>query len=155
MKIRIISPANKMPDWVTTACLEFQKRLDDSCKLELVDIHLGKRGKNADINSLMEKEGKAMLAATADSDHAVALTIEGARASSEDFAKQLKQWQQNGRNIVFYIGGPEGLASGCLQRANQQLSLSAMTLPHPLVRIVLIEQIYRASCIIKGHPYHK
>jgi 23S rRNA (pseudouridine1915-N3)-methyltransferase len=155
MKIKIISPANKMPDWVNTACKEFQKRLDDSCKLEVLDIPLYKRGKNTDIKNLMEKEGKAMLALTHEHDRVVALDISGKTYSSEAFASQVQLWQQNGQNICFYIGGPEGLAENCIQRANQLMSLSALTLPHPLVRVVLIEQIYRANCIIKGHPYHK
>ncbi len=155
MKIKIISPANKMPDWVNTACHEFQKRLDDSCKVEVLDIALQKRGKNADIKSLIDKEGKAMLALTPEQDRVIALSIGGKTFSSEAFSTQLQQWQQSGQNITFYIGGPEGLADSCMQRAHQQISLSTLTLPHPLVRVVLIEQIYRAHCIGKGHPYHK
>lgn len=155
MKIKIISPANKMPDWVNIACKEFQKRLDDSCKLEMMDVALHTRGKNADIKNLIDKEGKAMLSLTPEQDRVIALSIGGKTFSSEAFAAQVQLWQQSGQNICFYIGGPEGLAENCIQRANQHISLSTLTLPHPLVRVVLIEQIYRAHCIIKGHPYHK
>lgn len=155
MKVRIVSPANKMPEWVESACLEFQKRLDENFKLSFVDIPLNTRGKNADLNRLIEKEAKAMLAATEQQDWVIALTIDGKSFSSEGFAKQLADWQSLGKNITIFIGGPEGLHESCIARANQEISLSALTLPHPLVRVVLVEQLYRAQCILKGHPYHK
>lgn len=155
MKVKIVSPANKMPDWVVTGCHEFLKRFDDSCKVEFIDIPLNTRSKGADINRLIEKESKAMLAATSKEDWVVALTIDGKSFSSEGLAKLLENWQSHGHNIVIFIGGPEGLSPDCIARANQKISLSKLTLPHPLVRIVLVEQLYRAMCIGKGHPYHK
>jgi 23S rRNA (pseudouridine1915-N3)-methyltransferase len=155
MKIKIISAANKMSDWVDSACKEFEKRLDNTNKVEFIDIPLNTRNKNADIKRLIQKEAKAMLAATQDDDWVIALTVDGKSFSSERLAKQLKDWQELGKNLCIYIGGPEGLAEECLKRANQKISLSELTLPHPLVRVVLIEQLYRAQCILKGHPYHR
>lgn len=155
MKIKIVSPANKMPDWVVAGCQEFLKRFDESCKVEFVDIALNTRSKGSDINRLIEKESKAMLAVTSKDDWVVVLTIDGKSFSSEDLAKQLENWQSQGQTIVMFIGGPEGLSPECITRANQKISLSKLTLPHPLVRVVLVEQLYRAQCIVKGHPYHK
>ncbi len=153
--MKVISPANRMPDWVRQGSEEFQKRLSDNCTLDFIDIPLNTRSKNADIKRLIAKESKAMLAATNKDDWVIALTIDGKRLSSEGLAKQLKNWQNLGKNIVFFLGGPEGLSQECLERANQKISLSDLTLPHPLVRVVLAEQLYRAQCINKGHPYHK
>jgi len=155
MKIKIVAPANKMPDWVISGTQEFLKRFDDSCKVEFIDIPLNTRSKGAGINRLIEKESKAMLAVTSKDDWVVALTIDGKSFSSEDMAKQLENWQSQGQTIVMFIGGPEGLSPECIARANQKISLSKLTLPHPLVRVVLVEQLYRAQCIVKGHPYHK
>ncbi len=155
MKIKIVSPANKMPDWVQTGCEEFLKRFDNSTQVEFIDIPLNTRSKNADVKRLIEKESKAMLACCQREDWVVALCIEGKQTSSEGLAQHMENWQNLGKNIVLLIGSPEGLDESCLQRANQTLSLSKLTLPHPLVRIVLAEQLYRAQCILKGHPYHK
>jgi len=155
MKIKIVSPSNKMPDWVTTGCQEFLKRFDESCRVEFIDIPLNTRSKGADLNRLIDKESKAMLGTIAKDDWVVALTIDGKSFSSEVLAKQLENWQAQGQNIVIFVGGPEGLSPDCITRANQKISLSSFTLPHPLVRIVLVEQLYRAVCIGKGHPYHK
>jgi 23S rRNA (pseudouridine1915-N3)-methyltransferase len=155
MKVKIISPANKIPDWINTGCHEYLKRFDDSCKVAFIDIQLNTRSKGSDISRLIEKESKAMLTATAKDDWVVALTIDGKSFSSEGFSKQLENWQSHGQNIVIFIGGPEGLSPECIARADQQISLSGFTLPHPLVRIILVEQLYRAVCISKGHPYHK
>lgn len=155
MKIKIVSPANKMPDWVDKACQEFIKRLDENCKLEFHDIPLNTRTKNADIKRLIEKEANSMLKLVQSDDWVVALSIDGKQFSSEGLAQQLETWQSQGQNVVIFIGGPEGLHASCLERANQRISLSLLTLPHPLVRVLLTEQLYRAQCILKGHPYHK
>jgi len=144
-----------MPDWVNAGCAEFQKRFKDNVKVEFTDISLNTRSKGSDIKKLMEKESKSMLTTCKKDDWVIALTIDGKKFSSEGFAKQFENWLSLGKNIVIFIGGPEGLSQECITRANQQLSLSEFTLPHPLVRIILTEQLYRAQCISKGHPYHK
>ena len=144
-----------MPTWVKEGYHEYSKRLNGADKISLIEIPLNKRGKHADITRLMHKEGEAMLAATNEKDWVVAIAIDGKSYSTEYFSLEIKQWQNKGQTLVFYIGGPEGLASQCLQRANQKISCSQFTLPHPLVRIVLIEQLYRGLSVLSGHPYHK
>jgi 23S rRNA (pseudouridine1915-N3)-methyltransferase len=155
MKIRLISVGNKMPDWVTQAYHNYQKRLTGSVQLELSEIPLNKRGKNADVNRLIDKESQQMLAAIPPRYRVICLDVKGKALSTEDLAQKLEHYEQQGDNIVLLIGGPEGLSSNCLARADETWSLSAMTLPHPMVRVILTEQIYRAWSLNIGHPYHR
>ncbi|MBL4607742.1 MAG: 23S rRNA (pseudouridine(1915)-N(3))-methyltransferase RlmH [Pseudomonadales bacterium] len=155
MKIRLISVGNKMPNWVSEAYQNYQKRLTGSIQLELVEISLNKRGKNADIKRLMEKESQQMLAAIPPRYRVVCLDVKGKALSTENLASKLEGYEQQGENIVLFIGGPEGLSDNCLAKADEKWSLSAMTLPHPMVRVILAEQIYRAWSINTGHPYHR
>ena len=155
MKIRLISIGNKMPDWVTQAYDNYQKRLTGSIALELMEIPLNKRGKNADIKRLMDKESQQMLAAIPPRYRVVCLDVKGKSLSTEGLAKKLANYEQHGDNIALLVGGPEGLHSNCLARADERWSLSSMTLPHPMVRVILSEQIYRAWSINTGHPYHR
>lgn len=144
-----------MPTWVTTAYDEYAKRLNDDVRLELVEIGAGKRGKNADVIRLTEKEGEAQLAALHPKDYVIALDVTGQALSTEDLSQYLGRWLQEGRNISLLIGGPEGLAPAATARADMHWSLSRLTLPHPMVRVLLAEQIYRAWTLLKGHPYHR
>ena len=144
-----------MPDWVSTGYHEFSKRLNDDVRLELVEIAAGKRGKSVDIARLTEKEGEAQLAAVANNDRVIALEVHGKPWSTEDLSQKLRQWLAEGRNISLLVGGPEGLSADASARADEQWSLSPLTLPHPLVRVLLAEQIYRAWTLLKGHPYHR
>lgn len=155
MKIRLISVGNKMPDWVTQAYQNYQKRLTGSVQLELIEIPLSKRGKNADIKRLMEKESQQMLAAIPPRYRVICLDVKGKALSTENLAQKLQNYEQQGDNIALLIGGPEGLSSNCLTRADERWSLSAMTLPHPMVRVILAEQIYRSWSLNMGHPYHR
>lgn len=155
MKIRLLAVGTKMPEWVTAGYEDYAKRLVDDVRLELVEIPAGKRAKNSDIVRLTEKEGEAQLAAIGSQDHVVALEVGGRAWSTEDLSRNLARWLQEGRNISLLIGGPEGLAPAAKARADQQWSLSPLTLPHPLVRVLLAEQIYRAWTLLKGHPYHR
>ncbi|MBQ0714804.1 23S rRNA (pseudouridine(1915)-N(3))-methyltransferase RlmH [Paraperlucidibaca wandonensis] len=155
MKIRLIAVGTRMPDWVSTGYHEFSKRLNDDVRLELVEIAAGKRGKSVDIARLTEKEGEAQLAAVANNDRVIALEVHGKPWSTEDLSQKLRQWLAEGRNISLLVGGPEGLSADASARADEQWSLSPLTLPHPLVRVLLAEQIYRAWTLLKGHPYHR
>ena len=155
MRLRLIAVGTKMPGWVAQGVDEYCKRLPPELKLEVREIALGKRGKNADIQRAIASEGQQMMAAIAPQDHVIALDVKGKAWGTEDLAGQLQQWQLQGDNICLLVGGPDGLASDCLQRANQRWSLSPLTLPHPLVRIVLAEQLYRAWTINSNHPYHR
>ncbi len=155
MRLRIIAVGTKMPDWVEAGCNEYLKRLPSELNLEIIELPLGQRGKGADIKRAITREGEAMLKAIGEHDHVIALDVLGKPWSTEQLAQKLQQWQLSGDNFSLLIGGPDGLAPECLQRANSKWSLSALTLPHPLVRILLVEQIYRAGTINSGHPYHR
>lgn len=155
MKIKLIAIGHKMPNWVETGFAEYQKRLPQDCSLELTEIPALKRPKNADIERIMAQEAKAMLSKITTQDHCIALDKEGKIWNTEQLAEQLQNWQHSGNNIAILIGGPEGLHASCLERAKQQWSLSKLTFPHPLVRVILAEQLYRAWSVTCGHPYHK
>lgn len=144
-----------MPRWVEQGYQEYAKRLPREFSLELIEIPPGNRGKNADIERAIRKEGELMMAKIQPSDHVVALEVLGKPWSTEQLAEQAERWQMSGQDVALLVGGPEGLAPECKQRANQQWSLSPLTLPHPMVRILLSEQIYRAWSVIQGHPYHR
>lgn len=158
MKIRIIAAGGKMPGWVQEGYVEYAKRLPREIALEMVEVPLGNRGQKSSpalVEKARSKEGEAMLAALAPREHVVALDVQGKPWSTEQLSQQLQNWQMQGDNVALLIGGPDGLSPDCLARARQRWSLSPLTLPHPLVRVVLAEQIYRAWTLLAGHPYHK
>lgn len=155
MRVRLIAVGTKMPDWVNEGFAEYRKRLTQDLTLELVEIPAGKRGKNADLDRITDKEGELMLAAVHPGDHVITLDVQGQRLSTEKLAQQLEKRLQQGNHVALLIGGPEGLAPQCRAAARESWSLSDLTLPHPLVRVLIAEQLYRAWSILKGHPYHR
>ncbi|MBY6190591.1 23S rRNA (pseudouridine(1915)-N(3))-methyltransferase RlmH [Microbulbifer agarilyticus] len=158
MKIKIIAAGGKMPGWVQEGYNEYAKRLPRELTLEMVEIPLGNRGQKnspALVEKARQKEGEAMLAAIQPREHVVALEVKGKSWSTEQLSRELAGWQMGGDNVCLLIGGPDGLAPECVARANQKWSLSALTMPHPLVRVLLAEQLYRAWTLLAGHPYHK
>lgn len=155
MKIRMIAVGGKMPGWVTEGYNEYVKRLPSDFQLELVELPLGHRGKSSDPKRAIQQEGDQMLAAIPKGDRVIALEVLGKNWSTEKLADQVADWRMEGRNISLLIGGPDGLDPRCSALADQKWSLSALTLPHPLVRVLLAEQLYRAWTVIQGHPYHK
>lgn len=144
-----------MPAWVQEGYQEYAKRLPNDCRLELVELPLGPRGKNQSIAKAIEKEGQSMLAAMDSRNHCVALEVKGKPWSTEQLADQLQNWRMLGQDVDLIVGGPDGLSPECVAQAKQKWSLSPLTLPHPLVRILLAEQIYRAWTVMNNHPYHK
>ncbi len=144
-----------MPGWVDAGVAEYSKRLPAEFSLQLSDVPLGRRGKGLDVEQAVRKEAEALLARVRPQDHVVALEVSGLRVSTEALAQRLDAIRRDGRNLVLLVGGPDGLGEACLQRADEKWSLSALTLPHPLVRIVVAEQIYRAWTLLNGHPYHR
>lgn len=155
MRIRLICIGTKMPGWVETGFNEYAKRLPADMVLELRELALGHRGKGADIKRAMASEGDAMLAAIPKGDRVIALDVLGKSLSTEQMAGQLADLRMEGGNLSLLIGGPDGLDPRCLALAKRKWSLSKLTLPHPLVRVLLAEQLYRSWTILKGHPYHK
>ena len=155
MRIRLICVGTKMPSWVTTGFQEYAKRLPADCRLELVEIPPGHRGKGADVQRAIEKESRLILAALGKDERVVALDVEGKQWSTAQLACTVGEWQMGGQNVALLIGGPDGLSAECLALAQQRWSLSNLTYPHPLVRVILAEQIYRAWSLLNNHPYHR
>ena len=155
MKLRMLVVGTRMPDWVETGCNEYAKRLPPELRIQVVEIPLGGRGKSQSNAKAIEIEGQALLKAVGQRDFVVALNVQGKTMSTEALAAKLSHWQMDGRDISLLIGGPDGLAADCLTRSDMCWSLSDLTLPHPLVRIVLMEQLYRAWTINANHPYHR
>ncbi len=155
MYIDLICIGQKMPTYVEMGFKEYAKRLPAVCRLNLIEIPLRKRSKNADIVRLQRQEGEQMLAAIPQGAYVIALDELGKMWSSPQLSKQLAHWMQDYSRVALLVGGPEGLSAACLQRAQQHWSLSALTLPHQLVRIVVAEQLYRAWTLLNNHPYHR
>lgn len=155
MKIQLIAVGTKMPVWVKTGFEEYQRRFPKDIPLELVEIPAGKRGKNADIKRILEQEGEKMLVACAKNAHIVTLDIPGKPWTTEQLSQQFANWRNDGRDVALLVGGPEGLSPACKASAESSWSLSPLTLPHPLVRIVVAESLYRAWSLLTHHPYHR
>ncbi|BAO43137.1 23S rRNA (pseudouridine(1915)-N(3))-methyltransferase RlmH [Thiolapillus brandeum] len=155
MKIHLIAIGDKMPRWVQEGYQEYARRMPSKCALKLVEISARHRGKNADIARITRDEGRAMLAAIPAGSRVIALEVKGKTWSTEDLSLQLDNWMGSGQDISLLVGGPEGLAQECRERADMLWSLSPLTLPHPLVRVVVAEQLYRALSILRNHPYHR
>ncbi len=155
MRLKIIAIGTRMPAWVEQGFDEYAKRLPRDFPVEMIELPLAARSKNFDVKRVMEKEGQAMLAATGKGDEIICLDVKGRSWGTEKLSQELADWRMSGKNFSLLIGGPDGLAPACLRAANRSWSLSALTLPHPLVRIVVIEQLYRAWTILQNHPYHK
>ena len=155
MRIQLISITHKSPAWIQTGYEEYLKRLPPTCALELVDIPAEKRSSNADLKRLMEREGEKMLAALKSNQRVIALDVKGKLWSTEQLAERLSEWQLDSRPVALLVGGPEGLAPASLQKAEEKWSLSPLTFPHILVKLIVAEQIYRAWSILQGHPYHR
>ena len=144
-----------MPDWVEAGYAEYAKRLPRDVVVEMVELPLAVRSKNTDIQKAMEKEGEAIKAMIMKGEQVIVLDVKGKPWSTEQLAENLAAWKMSGDNFCLLIGGPDGLSPAILQMASIKWSLSPLTLPHPLVRILLIEQLYRACSILQNHPYHK
>jgi 23S rRNA (pseudouridine1915-N3)-methyltransferase len=155
MQIHLIAVGTRMPAWVMSGYGEYVRRMPHECNLRLVEIPLSKRRKTQSALKNRQEEGKAMLAALPEQATVVALDVRGKAWSTETLAARLQDWLQAGRDIALLVGGPDGLAEECVARADMRWSLSPLTLPHALVRVLLAEQLYRAWSVIQGHPYHR
>ena len=151
MRAFLIAVGERMPAWVQDGYAEYARRLSRELPLQLVEIST----KSRDPARVNADEGAALLAAIPKSAHVVALDGRGKAWSSEDVAVQLARWRMLGKDLAFVIGGADGLAAAVLDRADQHWSLGPATLPHPLVRIVVAEQLYRAVTQLGNHPYHR
>ena len=155
MRIHLISVGNRMPRWVQEGYGEYAKRMPPECSLKLVEIAAARRGKGMDAKRAVAEEGRRMLRALPKGARVIALDVGGRSWSTEQLSARLGGWLAGGRDLALLVGGPEGLDPACLERAEGCWSLSSLTFPHPLVRVVLAEQLYRAWSLLKGHPYHR
>jgi len=155
VRIHLIAVGTRMPAWVVDAYQEYAKRLPRECTLQLVEIPLSKRRKSLGAAQAAEEEGQYLLASLPKDCTVIALDVRGNSWSTEELAVRLQDWLGSGRDVALLVGGPDGLSAACLARADLKWSLSALTYPHSLVRVVLAEQLYRAWTINTGHPYHR
>ena len=155
MKARLIAVGERAPSWVAEGFAEYQKRLSHSLPFELIEIPPGIRGKGRDASKAQADEGQRVLAALPKNAYVVLLDGRGKNYSSEQLAVRLEFWRQQGRDLAFLIGGPEGHSPDVVAKADEQWSLGALTLPHMLVRLVVAEQVYRACSLLANHPYHR
>jgi 23S rRNA (pseudouridine1915-N3)-methyltransferase len=155
MQIHIIAVGERMPEWVEAAYAEYAKRLPHECRLTLHEISAGKRSKGADLARLTRDEGARLLAAVPAGSRLVALDRNGRELDTPALAGRIEQQLGAGHDLALLVGGPEGLAPECLAAAHEHWSLSKLTLAHPVVRVVLAEQLYRAWSILKNLPYHR
>jgi 23S rRNA (pseudouridine1915-N3)-methyltransferase len=155
MQIHIIAVGERMPEWVEAGYAEYAKRLPHECRLTLHEIPAGKRTKGADLTRLTRDEGARLLAAIPTGSRVVALDRNGRELDTQALADRIEKQLAAGHDLALLVGGPEGLAPECLAAAHECWSLSKLTLAHPVVRVVLAEQLYRAWSILKNLPYHR
>lgn len=155
MQLQIISVGQKMPAWVELACDDYLKRLPREVAVSITTIPLAQRRNNVSSAQLKQREGQQMLKKIAPRSYSIALDEGGAEWSSSDWSQQMQNWMQESPRVNLLIGGPDGLAAECRAACAQTISLGRMTMPHALVRVVLVEQLYRAWTLLKGHPYHR
>jgi len=155
MRIKLIAIGTRMPQWVVQGFNEYVQRMPALCQIQLVEIAAKKRGKNADTARILRDEAQLLLAAIPDGTLTIALDRKGKTIDTETLAKHQQSWIDNSQDVALLIGGPEGIDPNVLQKVTLKWSLSAMTFPHPIVRVMLAEQLYRAWSINANLPYHR
>jgi 23S rRNA (pseudouridine1915-N3)-methyltransferase len=155
MKCRLIAAGTRLPAWINSGFQDYQKRLRTPLVLELHEVAVATRHAGEDPHKAVQREGADMLSLLGKEDYVVALEIAAKSMSTEQLSLWLQERMREGRTLSLLIGGPDGLSTACRERANQSWSLSPLTLPHALVRVVVAEQLYRAMSLLAGHPYHR
>lgn len=155
MNLKIVAVGRSLPEWVNKAFADYQKRFPRHLSVTLTEIPAARRGKGMNPANAIIEEGKKITEVIPEGSYVIALERTGISLDSQQLSKLLEKQMQQGGDVVFLIGGPEGLSGNCLERADKKLSLSSMTMAHGVARVVLVEQLYRAWTIISGHPYHR
>ena len=159
MKLRIVVVGHKPPDWVAAGFQDYARRMPREARIELAEIKPAARSRqvpsSTSIAQILAAEKARILAAIPTDSVKIALDERGKSLSTSDLARKLAAWMQVGRDVSFMIGSADGLDEGLKKNADLQLSLSAMTLPHAMVRVMLAEQLYRAVSLLQNHPYHR
>lgn len=154
MRFSLIAVGSRQPDWVQSGFDNYARRLPAGHALHLVEIALGQRSRSS-VARALEHEGTRVLAAIPAGARVVALDEQGTHWSSTALAQRVSEWEQSWRDVALLIGGPDGHAPAVRERADESWSLSPLTLPHGLARILVAEQIYRVWTLRQGHPYHR
>lgn len=155
MRVSIVSVGHKMPAWIKSGFGEYVKRLPPEIKVELVELKPEERTSGKTVEKAKALEGERILAAIPEGATVYALDEKGRPVTTQGLAVMLAGWMRDGTHPAFVIGGADGLSDAVASRADKLVSLSALTLPHGLVRVLLAEQLYRASSILANHPYHR
>ena len=155
MKVRLIAEGSRMPQWVQQGIAEYEKRIRRELGFSIAEVALERRSKSRTIDQNVQAEGEALLRHVHRDDFVIALEVKGKTLDTATLARRLDEMKLEAKNLSFLVGGPDGLSAQCQARADECWSLSALTFPHPLGRILLGEQLYRAACVLKGHPYHR
>ncbi len=155
MKLLILAVGNKMPSWITEGFNEYAKRMPREAKIELIEIKPEPRTSGKTATQIMEAEAQRIRAALPASARCIALDEHGATPTTKQLTQQMQDWMQQGRDVAFVIGGADGLHESVKQQAQQLIAVSAFTLPHGMVRVLLAEQLYRAHSLLHNHPYHR
>ena len=155
MQIQVINVAQKMPDWVEAGCADYARRLPRELGLSLVAVPLASARSQESAASRRDREATQILTKLRPGSLSIALDDAGKSWTSADWAAQLQRWMNDYTQVNLIIGGPDGLSAQCLEACQQRVSLGRMTMPHTLVKVVLLDQLYRAGSIHQGHPYHR
>jgi 23S rRNA (pseudouridine1915-N3)-methyltransferase len=155
MRATLIAVGTRQPRWVDEACDEYFRRLRTALPIELLELGTAARGKAGNAARARASEAGAILAAAVGRGHLVALDEQGRQRTTEQLAQWLERRRQAGGDLCFVIGGPDGLDATVLEKCAERWSLSTLTLPHGLARILVAEQLYRATSLLAGHPYHR
>ena len=155
MKLLVIAVGQRVPDWAQTAWADYAKRFPPELRLELKAIKTEPRSGGKTTEQIMTAERQRIEAAIPSGTRVVALDERGSALTTAALAAKLSQWQGQGGDVALLIGGPDGLHPALRQGAHERIRLSDLTLPHAMVRVLLVEQLYRAWSINAGHPYHR
>ena len=155
MKLLVIAVGQRVPDWAQTAWADYAKRFPPELRLELKAIKTEPRSGGRTTEQIMTAERQRIEAAIPSGTRVVALDERGSALTTAALAAKLSQWQGQGGDVALLIGGPDGLHPALRQAAHERIRLSDLTLPHAMVRVLLVEQLYRAWSINAGHPYHR
>lgn len=155
MRIDIIAVGEKCPVWIEQGVNEYINRMPNACKVSLKSVALAKRLRNKNIKQAQQQEEERLIKLTSENSLRIALDEHGNLWSTDQLANKIRDWLQTSPTVSIYIGGPDGFTAEFLQQVDLVWSLSNLTMPHMLVRILLVEQIYRAWSMNQGHPYHR
>ena len=155
MVIHFITVGQKMPKWVQDGYAEYAKRLPKSCAIKLVELPMAQRGKTGSADKYKAEEAKKILNAIPKGAQLIVLDEHGQQVTTKGLADKLEDWLASGQDVALVVGGPDGLEQSLIEQAKWKWGLSKLTMPHPMVRILVVEQIYRAYSVINNHPYHR